>query len=611
MAVDLTFHFNPNGTVSVGLTLVNIIVEIFKYVIVSICSVLMYKYYNANSRWGDAMWLQESGGKIGCLFASGRKVNGLASFSRWHITAIGFSAALFAVGLSGTLLTGVFSTEPQFIDVFANNVVIAAPIWNASYNATALLSREDANDAASGFVHLLSSTQKLNLSAWSTDLDPEPTKVTALKIYTSITTDNGTTTMLSDYMGRIVASSLCPGLVVEYQNTSSGSFRGYPQGCHLQYGFELIARLRFGSAPSYIWLTKDSWGQLAWKDNLVPTAKMQQREILTQINGSTLRVSETYSTFDSVATTTFDIAGIQRLCVSVMGVHRDKFDAGLCSNMTSNDMLDFQALDQQYNEEDNALMIRYCSANYASSAAPGSLTGYKVGCVDYILQLFSIQSTGIKDGSTRDDIFFPTAAGSDMLSIRDVGNMYFVNITKEQNTLLQVNIASSSSIQKSVLNQDLGELLSPSSRVTDFSTIHTNTTGVPGAQTLYTALLSKTLSDWQKPQARAPVGQYRTVDNKPWIRTRTLAVVIAVGFIAFVLALCVERWLVSPYYTTTFMSNVRAIVCAEGTPEKVSAEIWKSGKEGEPAYVTLNSRRLTLESSDKDVEKDFLISGER
>ncbi|KAF9997729.1 hypothetical protein BGZ80_006934 [Entomortierella chlamydospora] len=530
------------------------------------------------------MWLRDSGGKFRSLFASGQEVNGLANFSGWHTTAIAFSATLFALGFSSTLLTVLFSTEPQFIDVFANNIVITAPIWNASYNATALLSREYAPDAASGFVNLLSSTQKLNLTAFSTERDPEPTNVTALKIYTSVTTDNGTTTMQSDYLSMLDAYSSCVGLVVEYQNTSNGAFRGNPDACGKgQYGFGIDARLRFGRGSAEIYLTADSWGQLTWQINSVPTAKIQQREILTQINGSTLRVSETYSTFDSVATTTYDPAGVQKLCESIMGVHRDSFDAGLCSNMTIDDVFSFHAMDLQYNEEDNAMMVRYCSVNCESSTYPG-----------------------IKDGSGDDNVFYPTPAGSDMLSIKGTGAMYYVNITKEQNTVLQVNIASSASVQKSVPNQAVGEL---SSQVTDFSMIHTDTSGVPGAQTLYTALLAKTLSVWQKPQIRAPVGQYSTTDSRPWIRTRTLVIAVVISLVGLVLALCIERWFLLPYYTTTFMANVRAATSAEGTPKNVFAEIRESGKEGEPAYVTLNSLRLVLERSEEGAEKDYLISG--
>ncbi|KAF9158288.1 hypothetical protein BGX21_011026 [Mortierella sp. AD011] len=554
------------------------------------------------------MWLRDSGGKFRSLFTSGQEVNGLANFSGWHTTAIAFSATLFALGFSSTLLTVLFSTEPQFIDVFENDIVITAPIWNASYNATALLSREYAPDAASGFVNLLSSTQKLNLTTFSTERDLEPTNVTPLKIYTSVTTDNGTTIMQSDYLSMLDAFSLCMGLVVEYQNASSGAFRGKPDACGTggQYGFGIDARVWLGGGSGEIYLTADSWGQLVWQMNSVPTAKIQQREILTQINGSTLRVSETYSTFDSVATTTYDPAGIQKLCVSIMGVHRDSFDAGLCSNMTIDDVFSFDAMDLQYNEEDNAMMVRYCSVNCESSTYPGSLVGYYVGCVDYILQLFSIQSAGIKDGSGDDNVFYPTPAGSDMLSIKGTGAMYYVNITKEQNTVLQVNIASSASIQKSVPNQAVGEL---SSQVTDFSMIHTDTSGVPGAQTRYTALLAKTLSDWQKPQVRAPVGQYTATDSRPWIRTRTLIIAVVISLVGLVLALCIERWFLPPYYTTTFMANVRAATSGEGTLKNVFADIRESHKEGKPAYVTLNSLRLTLEKSEEGVEKDYLIGG--
>ncbi|KAG0318112.1 hypothetical protein BGZ99_005860 [Dissophora globulifera] len=609
MAVDLTIHFNPDGTTSVGLTLVTLILEVIKYAIVSIGSVLIYKFYSAHSRWGEAMWLRGSGGKFESLFTSGERVNGLANFSRWHVTAIGFSATLFALGLSGALLTGLFSTEPHFSDVLANNVVITAPIWNASYSAAALLSRENAIDAASGFVHLLSGTQNLNISALSEEWDPEPTNVTPLKIYTSVTTNSSTTTMKSDYVWLLLAYPVCDGLQVEYQNTSSGAFRGYPNvACQRgSYGLHVDVRLPCGTSSS-IWLTGDSWGQLTWVDNQVPTAKVQQREILTQTNGSTIRVSETYSTFSSVATTTFDVAGIQRLCVSLMSVHRDAFDAGLCYNMTSSDIFAFQAMDQQYNEEDNALMIRYCSVSCSQSTTPGLLAGYFVGCADYILQLFSIQSTGIQDGSGQHNVFYPTAAGSEMLSIKGEGIMYYVNVTKDQNTVLQVNIASSATVQKSVPNQAQGEW---SSQPTDFSTIHADTKGVPGAQTLYTALLSKTLSDWQKPQARAPVGLYHTVDNRPWITTETLVIAITISLGGLVLALCYERWFVSPYYTTSFMSNVRAMTHVQGTPKNVFAGIWESGNQGEPAYVTLNSLRLVVDNSKVDVEREFLISGQR
>ncbi|KAF9584938.1 hypothetical protein BGW38_004599 [Lunasporangiospora selenospora] len=521
--------------------------------------------------------------------------------------AVGFSATLFVLGFSGLLLTGLFSTQPLFIDMFANNVVITVPIWNASYNAKALVSREDANNAASEFVRLLSSTQKLNLSAILTERDPEPTNFTALKIYTSVTTDGTGTTMLSDYFWMLAIRPVCQELVVKYQNTSSGAFRLNGGTCPAaRYGADITARLSFGTSSS-IYLTEDSWGQQAWEGNYVPTAKIQQREILTQANGSTLRVSETYSTFDSVATTTYDIAGIHSLCVSIMGVHRDEFDTGLCSNMTLEDRYSFQAMDVQYNKDDDAMMIRYCSVFSGRSTYLGSPVGYYVGCLDYILQLFSIQSTGIQDGSGKGDIFYPTAAGSDMLSIKSDGAMYNINITKEQNSVLQVNIASSTSIQKSVPNQAVGEW---STQVTDFSMIFTDTRGVPGAQKLYTSLLSKTLSDWQKPQVRAPVGQYRTTDSRPWIRTKVLLIAVEISVAILVLASCIERWYLSPYYKTTFMNNVRATTCAEMKLKKVIAEIWDSGKIGEPAYVTLNSLRLTLESSDDNVEKDFLISSE-
>jgi len=183
MAVDFSIQFNPNGTVSIGLTLVDLILDIFKYAIVSIFSILIYKYYHVRSRWGEAMWLQDSAGKFSSLFDSGQRVKGLANLSFWHLTAVGFSAALFVLGFSSTLLTSLFSTEPLYIDVFSSNVLITAPVWNASYNATAQLSIQDAYNAAYEFVRLLSNTQKLNLSAMSTDWEPELTKVTPLKIY--------------------------------------------------------------------------------------------------------------------------------------------------------------------------------------------------------------------------------------------------------------------------------------------------------------------------------------------------------------------------------------------------------------------------------------------
>ncbi|KAF8928339.1 hypothetical protein EDD21DRAFT_388985 [Dissophora ornata] len=605
MAIDLSIHFNSNGTVSVGLTLVNIILDIFQYAIVSIFTVLIFKYYHVRSRWGEAMWLQDSAGRFSSLFASGQRVNGLPNFSGWHLTAVGFSATLFILGFSGTLLTSLFSTEPLNIDVFSSNVLITAPVWNASYNATALLSIQDAQNSASEFVHLLSNTQKLNLTVMSTEWDPEPTKVTPLKIYSSVTTNNGTTNLISDNLGEIFAYSTCSGLVVEYQNASSGAFRGDSMACTSNpYGFHIEVRPSCG-ANSEIWLTADSWGQLQWKGSMVPTAKIQQRELLTQFNGSTLRVSETYSTFDSLATTTNDASGIQGLCVSLMGVHRDVFDAGLCSNMTEMDRLSFQAMDLQYDAQDNALMVRYCNVNYVQSAAPGALIDYMVGCVDYTLQYFSIQSTGIQDGSGDNNAFYPTAAGSDMLSIRDIGMHYGLNFTNAQNTVLQVNIASSVSIQKFVPHQAMGEL---SSKATDFSSIHTDTRGIPGAQTLYTALLSKTLSDWQKPQLRAPVGQYRTTDNRPWIHTITLCVAIAVSLSFNIVAIGIARWWVSPYYANSFLNNVRATASnAKGIQKDIFANIRESETEGEPASVTLNSRRLTLEDSKDDLEKDYLL----
>ncbi|KAG0282825.1 hypothetical protein BGZ98_006588, partial [Dissophora globulifera] len=58
--------------------------------------------------------------------------------------------------------------------------------------------------------------------------DSEPTNITPLKIYTSVTTNNSTTTMKSDYVWLLSAYPACSGLEVEYQNTSSGAFRGRP-----------------------------------------------------------------------------------------------------------------------------------------------------------------------------------------------------------------------------------------------------------------------------------------------------------------------------------------------------------------------------------------------
>lgn len=292
-----------------------------------------------------------------------------------------------------------------------------------------------------------------------------------------------------------------------------------------------------------------------------------------------------------------------------MGVHRDTFDSGLCSNMTVKDAYSFQAMDLQYDKANKAMMIRYCTVNAAYFGDPGQNIGCFVGCLDYILQLFSIQSTGIVDGSKPDRIYFGTSAGSDMLVTKDqLGyGMYYVNVTNKQNTVLQVNIASSASVQKSVPNEAEGNM---SPGVTDFSMIHTDTRNVPAAQTLYTSLLSRTLADWQKPQVRAPVAKYSTAFSKPWIKTRTLIIAIGISLVAFVLSLCIEQWFVSPYYTTTFMNNVIATTCGEGTTPNVLADIQESSKEGVPAHVTLNSRRLTLEYSEKGIdEENSLIRG--
>jgi len=183
--------------------------------------------------------------------------------------------------------------------------------------------------------------------------------------------------MKSDNLSSIMVSSVCDTLEVDYQNASSGAFRGDSECLTVgQYGFNIDVRLWCG-AFSAIWLTDDSWGQLQWVAHPVPTAQIQQRELLTQVNGSTFRVFETYSTFDSITTTTRDICGMQRLCVSLMGVHRDVFDAGLCSNITTVD--GFQAMDLQYDAQDDAVMVRYCTVTIGTSTALGLLDNYKAG----------------------------------------------------------------------------------------------------------------------------------------------------------------------------------------------------------------------------------------
>lgn len=221
------------------------------------------------------MWLRDSGSKIQNLVSSGPKVNGLPSFSRWHITAIGFSVFLFALRFSGTLMTGLFSTETQYIEVLDSQALITAPIWNASYNATALLSTDGARNAASAFVYLLSGSQKLNISEISPEWDSEPVNVTAFDIYNNVLTSSGTTMLRSDYF-QLTASAGCqvpPD--VEYDNNTSGAFRFTRENCtmaHDQYGLDLKVTYKKSDAL-FIELTTDSWGQVSWVSKRCPQSE--------------------------------------------------------------------------------------------------------------------------------------------------------------------------------------------------------------------------------------------------------------------------------------------------------------------------------------------------
>jgi len=98
---------------------------------------------------------------------------------------------------------------------------------------------------------------------------------------------------------------------------------------------------------------------------------------------------------------------------------------------------------------------------------------------------------------------------------------------------------------------------------------------------------------------------------QPSIRTITLGVAIAISVSFIILAICVDRWWLSPYYATTFMNNVRATACAEEMQQDIFVNIREAGKAGEPACVTSNSRRLILEDLENEAEKDFLPRGVR